>query len=87
MAPTYTAKLGLTLRPTNVGIQKIDGLALKTHGIITARFSVVDKLRRIRFFGKTFLLANTSIEVVIGILFFSLTHLDINFEVATGGLT
>lgn len=65
MTPVYTAQLGLTPRSTIVGAQKINGLPLKPHKMITAGFSVIDKLERIRFFKKTFLLADTSMEVVL----------------------
>ncbi len=34
MIPAYITKLGLTTQNTSVGAQKIDGLLLKTHGII-----------------------------------------------------
>ena len=80
MTPTYTAKLGLTLNPTNVSVQKINRLVLKTYKMTTARFLVIDKLGQIKFFEKTFLLANTSIEVVLGILFFSFNNVDVYFD-------
>ncbi len=76
MTPTYVAKLGLTTRKTSVVAQKIDGLSLKTHGIVSARFSLQDSLGRVRFFEETFLLADTSIEVVLGMPFLALSNTD-----------
>lgn len=38
MISTYTAKLSLKSRPTNVGTQKINGSTLKTYIIILASF-------------------------------------------------
>ena len=45
--PAYAAKLGLRLRPTNVGAQKIDGLVLETHGMTSARFLIQDSQGRV----------------------------------------
>lgn len=68
----YTASLGLILRTTNVGTQKIDGWVLKTNRITTARFLVQDKFGWIGFFKKTFLLTVISMKVILGIIFFFL---------------
>ena len=38
MTPTYTTKLGLKVRKTDIGVQKIDGSTLKTFGIVLADF-------------------------------------------------
>lgn len=40
----YIAKLGLTLRNTKTGTQKIDNMALKKYEIIIIKFSIKDKL-------------------------------------------
>lgn len=81
MTLAYTAKLGLKHRPTNIGTQKIESSALKTYGMASASFSLQDILKMIKFFEKTFLLANTSIEIVLGMLFFSLRKTDFEFEI------
>ena len=62
---SFANQLGLPIRPTDVGAQKIDGITLDTHGIVVAAFSVVDKTNRVRFFEKTFLVANVSPEVIL----------------------
>ena len=40
---TFTRELGLPIRPTDVGAQKIDGTILDTLGMVVAAFSVMDK--------------------------------------------
>ena len=40
MAPTYAKKLGLRVRKTDVGAQKIDGSILETYDMIIAGFQV-----------------------------------------------
>lgn len=45
--------------------------------MVIARFSIQDKLGKIRFFEGTFLLADTSIEMVLGILFLALSNANI----------
>ena len=79
MTLTYAAKLGLKVRKTDIGAQQIDGSTLKTFEMVLADFQVEDKLGRARFFQKTFLLANISTEVVLGILFLTLSNADIQF--------
>ena len=63
--PTFAKKQSLPLRPTDVGAQKIDGTTLDTYGVVVAAFSVTDKTNRVKFFEKTFLVANVSPEVVL----------------------
>ena len=50
MNPDYARKLGLKIRKTNIGAQKIDGSVLETFGIVIADFQVEDKASRPRFF-------------------------------------
>ena len=78
--PTLAQKLGLPVRPTNVGAQKIDGTMLDTFGMVVTAFSVTDKANRVRFFEETFLVANISLEVVLGMLFLTLSGADVNFS-------
>ena len=46
MTPAYAAKLGLGVRETNIGAQKIDGSTLHTFGMVLADFQVENKLGR-----------------------------------------
>ena len=79
MHPTYATKLGLHARKIDVDAQKIDGSHLDTFGIVIADCSVKDKLGKIRFFRKTFLLANIGLEMVLGMLFLTFSKADIRF--------
>ena len=80
MLPAYTLKLGLKIYHTDVGAQKIDGYALEIFGIVLANIQMEDKLGRARFFQETFLLADISVEVVLGMPFLTLSNADVQFE-------
>ena len=75
----YALKLGLKVCFINVGAQKIDGSTLETFEIVLASFQVEDMLEKAQFFQKTFLLADLSIQVVLGMLFLILSNADIKF--------
>ncbi len=45
----------------------------------SARFLIQDSLGKVRFFEETFLLADTSIEVVLGMPFLSLSNVNVEF--------
>ena len=79
MTPAYAKKLGLRTRKTDIGAQKIDGSSLDTFEMVIADFQVINKLGRARFFQEIFLLPNTTIEVVLGMPFLSLSNADIQF--------
>ena len=49
------------------------------YGIVVAAFSMINKANQIRFFEKTFLIADVSLEVVFEISFFTLSDADIDF--------
>lgn len=57
------------MRKTNVGTEKIDKSYLDTFGIVIAGFLTKNRLRKIRFFEKIFLLAQTILDVVLRMLF------------------
>ncbi len=80
MTPAYTTKLGLSTRKTSVGAQKINGSPIETYGMVSARFSLLDSLERVRFFEETFLLADPSMEVILGMPFLSLSNANVEFS-------
>ena len=41
--PAFVKELGLSIRPTDVEAQKIDGVTLETYGMVVAAFLVEDK--------------------------------------------
>ena len=79
MTPAYAKQLGLQIQRTDVGAQKIDGSLLRIFGMVIAGFQVEDKLGRVRFFQELFLLAEISMEVVLGMPFLTLNNADIQF--------
>ena len=76
---TFAKKLGFPIRPTDVRVQKIDGTILDIYRIIVAAFLVTDKVNRVKFFEKIFLMANISLEVVFGKFFLILSNADVDF--------
>ena len=77
---SFAKQLGLPIRPIDVKVQKIDGTTLDTYGIVVVAFLVVNTTNWVRFFEKTFLVANVSPEVVLGMLFFTLSGADVDFS-------
>ena len=77
MTPAYAKKPSLQVRKTNVRAQKIDGSLLRTFGMVIAGFQVEDKLGRARSFQESFLLAETNMEVVLGMPFLALSNANI----------
>ena len=77
--PTFAKELGFLIRHTNLRVQKIDGIMLDTYGIVVAAFLLINKVNRIRFFEEIFLMTNISPEVVLEMLFFTLSGANINF--------
>lgn len=59
--------------------QKIDGIILDTYKMLITAFLITDKANLEKFFKKTFLIANISSKVVFGILFFILSHINVDF--------
>ena len=72
-------ELGLSIRPTDFGMQKIDGTILDTYEILVTAFSMADKTNRVRFFEKTFLVANVSPEIVFRMTFLTLSNVNVDF--------
>ena len=79
LIPVYAAKLGLKVQKIDIGAQKIDGSTLDTFEMVLTSFQVEDKLKKTRFFQETFLLADISTEMVLGIPFLTLSNADVQF--------
>ena len=79
MHPTYATKLGLCARKIDVNAQKINRSYLDIFGMVIVDCLVKNKLGRIRFFQKTFLLANIGLEMVLGMFFLNLSKGNIWF--------
>ena len=80
MTPAYILELGFKVRQTNVEAQKINGSTFKTFKMVLASFLIEDKLERARFFRKTFLLADISVKMVLGMLFLTISNANIQFD-------
>ena len=80
MTLVYAAKLGFTTQKISVGAQKIDGLPLRTYAIALTKFSIRDSLERAYFFEETFLLAVTSIKMVLEMFFLIFSNADFKFS-------
>lgn len=76
--PTSTKKLGFSIKPTDIEVQKIDRIMLNTYKKVIAAFLIFDKANQVIFFTKFFLAANVCLEVVLKILFLTLSNIDIN---------
>lgn len=78
----YIAKLSFAIRFINISTQKINGLALKTYKMVIIAFYIQNNFgKKKRFFRKIFLLADTSMEMVLKMLFLSLNNIYIDFKV------
>ena len=77
--PAFAKELGLPIRPTDVGAQKIDGTTLETYRMVVAAFLIEDKANQVRFFKETFLVANVTPKVVFGMPFLTLSGTDVDF--------
>ena len=77
--PTFAKRLGLFIKSTDIGAQKIDVITLDIYRIVVAAFSMTNKANRVQFFQETFLVATVSPKVVFEMLFFNLSSADFDF--------
>ena len=75
----FVKKLSLQVRKTRVDTKYIDGSKLNTLDMVIACFSIEDKEKRSRFFEKSFLLANISMDIALGMPVYILNILEIDF--------
>ena len=76
----FAQELRLPIKPIDVKDQKIDGTTLNTFGMVVTGFLMIDKVNWVRFFKKTFLVANISPEVVFEMSFLTLSGADVDFS-------
>lgn len=69
MTLTCIKKLSFKTQKTDIRAQKIDESSLATYKIVITEFQISDKLDKAYFFQKTFLLIDTSIDIILGMLF------------------
>ncbi len=80
MSQAFAQQLGLKIRKTNVEAQKIDGTTLEIYKIVVFTFSILDKNGRKRFLEESFLLANVRPDILLRILFLTMSNADIDFQ-------
>ncbi len=80
MSQAFAQQLGLKIRKTNIGAQKIDSTILETYEMIVSTFSVSDKDDRERFFQESFLLADMKPDIVLGMPFLIMSNADVDFQ-------
>ena len=79
MNPSYAKKLSLKVQKTNVRAKKINGFTSKIFEMIIADFQIKDKVNRLRFFQKIFLVTNTKFEIILEMFFLKFNNADISF--------
>lgn len=77
--PNLTKKLSLQICKIKVGTQKIDRSKLDIFGMIIISFFIVKKEKKSCFFKKNFLLVDTYTDIALGMSFFTLSNLEIDF--------
>ncbi len=80
MSQDFAHQLGPKIWKTNVGAQKIDGTTLEIYGMIVSTFSVLNKDNRERFFKESFLLTDVKPDIVLRMLFLTMSNVDIDFQ-------
>ena len=79
MHPAYVEKLGFVVQIINISAKKINGTIFEIYEMMVTAFLVTDQADKVRFFEKTFLVANFSPNVVLGIFFLILSGADVDF--------
>ncbi len=80
MSQAFAQQLSLKIRKTSVGAQKIDGITLETYVMIVSTFSVSDKDGEERFFEESFLLADVRPDIMLGMLFLTMSNTNVDFQ-------
>ncbi len=69
------------MKKTNVEAQKIDDTTLEIYRIVVCTFLVMsDKNDKEIFFEETFLVADVKPDIVLGMLFLTISNGDIDFQ-------
>ncbi len=79
MSQAFAYQLGLTIWKTNMRDQKINCTTMETYKMVVSTFSVLNKDGRERFFKESFLLANIKPDIVPGMLFLTMSNVNVDF--------
>ena len=80
ISQAFIIELGLKIRKTNIDTQKNNSTTLKIYRIIVSIFSISDKDDREKIFEKNFLLADIKLDIVVEILFVTISNTNVNFQ-------
>lgn len=75
----YILRLDISIQKTDVKVLKFDRIFFKIFEIVIAIFQIKNKLEYFFFFQKSFLLANTNINLILELLFLFFTNENIIF--------
>lgn len=76
---TFVKKPDLFIKPIDIRALKIDSIMLNTYKIVVVDFLILNKVNKIKFFKKPFLMTNVILEVIFRVFFLTLSIADINF--------
>lgn len=77
--PTYILKFGFKVYCTNIGAQKINSSIFEIFKMVPTSFQIKDKLEKTQFFQKMFLLTDFNIEIMLKMLYLTLSNADMSF--------
>lgn len=80
MNQTFASQLSLKIWKTNVRAQKINGTILEIYRMVVSIFSLSNKDGREIFVEESFLLPDVKPDVVLGILFPTMSNVDVDFQ-------
>lgn len=75
----FAFQLAFKIHKTNIKTQTIDDITLETNTIVVFTFFVWEKDGRLRFFEKSFLLANIKPDIIFGMSFLSINNTNVDF--------
>ncbi len=75
-----TYQFGLKTQKTNVVAQKIDSTTLETYKMVVSTVSVLNKDGKKRFFEESFHLSDVKPDVVLGMLFLTMSNVNVDFQ-------
>lgn len=79
MTSINAKKLGFAIRKVNNSVQNIDEIILVFYNMAITGFLLQDKYVKDCFFEKMFLLANKTMDVILRVLFFTLSNANVRF--------
>lgn len=79
MSQDFTHQLDFQIQKTNVRVQMMEGIIVEIYEMVIFKFSVPNKNGKERFFENSFLLVNFKPDVILGILFLTMSNFDVDF--------